>query len=177
MQVETNFEEIIKKYQQKIYRIVFSLVGNEADTDEIVQKTFVNAFKNINYFKEKSLIDTWLIKIAVNNVRIHFRKRKFLSLFYVFGNGDEISEIRDAAQNTEKTIEDNIIAKVVSKAIKKLPERQKEVFVMKHINRMSISEISQVLSIAEGSVKSNIFKAINNLKKYLEDFNEIDKVQ
>lgn len=167
----SNFDEIIKRHQQKIYRIVFSLVRNEAETDEIVQQTFVLAFKGLKKFRGDSRIETWLIKIALNSTRTYFRKRKFLSFFY--DNEGNAADIKDDTQNTEKPAENGAVKKRIDQAITGLPPRQKEVFVMKHLNGFSIAEISQVLNIAQGSVKANIFKAIKNLQKYLEDFNEV----
>jgi len=162
------FDEIIKKHQQKIYAVVFALVRNEAETDEIVQQTFVNAFKGLKKFRADSSIETWIIRIALNNAKSYFRKRKFLSFFYA--PEGKTADIKDDVQNTEKAAENEEIKKMVNKALAKLPFRQKEVFVMKHINGFSITEISQTLGIAEGSVKANIFKAIKNLQKYLEDY-------
>ncbi|MDO8734361.1 MAG: sigma-70 family RNA polymerase sigma factor [Elusimicrobiota bacterium] len=166
-----NFNEIIKVHQQKIYAVVFAMVRNEADTDEIVQQTFISAFKGLKKFRSESSIETWLVKIALNNTRTYFRKGKFLSFFY--DNEGKAADIKDETQNTEKAAENEAVKKGVAKAIAKLPFRQKEVFVMKHLNSFSIKEISQVLNIAQGSVKANIFKAIKNLQKHLEDFNEV----
>lgn len=166
-----NFNEIIKKHQQKIYAVVFAMVKNEAETDEIVQQTFVNAFKCLKKFRGDSSMETWLVKIALNNTKSYFRKRKFLSFFY--DNEGKAADIKDETQNTEKAAENEAVKKGVAKALAKLPFRQKEVFVMKHLNGFSITEISQALNIAEGSVKANIFKAIKNLQKHLEDFNEM----
>ncbi len=166
-----NFNEIIKKYQQKIYAVVFAMVRNEAETDEIVQQTFLNAFKGLKKFRGGSSVETWLVKIAMNNTRTYFRKRKFLSFFY--DNEGKTADIKDDTQNTEKAVENEAVKKRIAKALTKLPFRQKEVFVMKHLNGFSIAEISQVLNIAQGSVKANIFKAIKNLQKYLEDYDEM----
>ncbi|MFH0947892.1 MAG: RNA polymerase sigma factor [Elusimicrobiota bacterium] len=163
-----DFSEIIKRYQQKIYQVVFSLVRNEVDADEIVQQTYVCAYKGLKNFRGDASIETWFIRIALNNVRSYFRKRKILSFFYDADGKTE--DIEDGTQNTEKAVENEAAKKTVDRAIYKLPFRQKEVFVMKHLNGLSINQISEVLGIAEGSVKSNIFKAIKNLKKYLEDF-------
>ncbi|MEW6556319.1 MAG: sigma-70 family RNA polymerase sigma factor [Elusimicrobiota bacterium] len=168
-----NFDEIIKKHQQKVYAVVFAIVRNEADTDEIVQQTFVNAFRGLKKFRGNSSIETWLVRIALNNTKLYFRKRKFLSFFY--DADGKTADIKDEKQNTEKDAEQDVLKKTVDKAIKKLPFRQKEVFVMKHLNNFSITEISQTLGIAEGSVKANLFKALKNLKKYLEDFDECAK--
>ncbi|MBN1383781.1 MAG: sigma-70 family RNA polymerase sigma factor [Elusimicrobia bacterium] len=167
MRVENSFEEIIEKYQQKIYKIVFSFINNETDTDDIVQQTFVNAFKGYKHFKGKASVETWLIRIAVNNVKSFFRKKKFLSLFYIFGDQEIPVDIKDGSPSVESVVENKMISKAVNKAIEQLPSRQKEVFILKHIDGLSISEIAQILDIAEGSIKANIFKAVNNLRKSL----------
>ncbi|MFH1540819.1 MAG: sigma-70 family RNA polymerase sigma factor [Elusimicrobiota bacterium] len=181
--VINDFNEIIKKHQQKVYAVVFSLVRNDVETDEIVQQTFVCAFKGLKNFRGDASIETWIIRIALNNVRSYFRKRKFLSFFYpsisemtlrksgVYDADGKTEDIKDDTQNTEKAVENEAVKKIINTAIDKLPSRQKEVFVMKHLNSFSITKISQVLNIAEGSVKANIFKAIKNLKKYLEGYN------
>ena len=102
MKVQENFEDVIAKHQKKIYRIVFSFVKNEADTDEIVQQTFFNAFKSYKNFEGRSSVETWLIRIAINNVRTHFRKRKFFSIFQVFSDAEE--EIKELILNPRTLI-------------------------------------------------------------------------
>ena len=166
-----NFEDIIKADQQSVHKVVFLLVRNETDADEIVQQTFVSAFRCLKKFRGDSSIETWLIKIAINNTRTYFRKRNFLSLFY--DAGEKAIDIKDDRQNTEGTVENEAVKKAVDSAVAKLPLRQKEVFVMKHLSGFSISEISQALDIAQGSVKANLFKAIKNLKKYMENSNAV----
>ena len=166
--METTFEEIVKKNQAMIYRIVYSFVKNEHDADEITQNTFINAYRGFKKFRFDSSVETWLTKIAVNSVRSYCRKKKFLSIFYAFDVEDRTTDFSDIRQNTERDVENSSTAKSVNRAINKLPPRQKEVFIMKHLNGMSISEIVNVLEISEGGVKSNIFKAVQNLRKYLE---------
>ena len=168
-----NFDDILRNNQPRIYRLVYSFLKNEHDTDEVVQNTFINAYRGLKNFRADSSLETWLSKIAVNNVRSYCRKRKLLSLFYIFDGEEKAAEIKDIRQNTEKEAENNIINRKVNKAIAALPARQKEVFVMKHINGMSIAEIEKILGISEGGVKSNIFKAVQNLRKSLEGINEM----
>lgn len=171
--METNFEDILRNNQPRIYRLVYSFLKNEHDTDEVVQNTFINAYRGFKNFRADSSVATWLTKIAVNNVRSYCRKRKLLSLFYIFDGEEKAAEIKDIRQNTEKEAENNIISRKVNKAIAALPARQKEVFIMKHLNGMSIAEIENILGISEGGVKSNIFKAVQNLRKSLEGINEM----
>jgi len=167
-----NFNNIIREYQDKIYRLVFSLVRNESAADEIVQNTFILAYKNIKKFRHQSSLSTWLSRIAINNTRNHYRKRKFFSLFY--NNDDESTvEIEDISQNIEKDVERNAIMKKVQNAIDSLPSRQKEVFIMKHIQGMGIAHISEILEISTGSVKANIFKSVRNMRKNLGGIDEL----
>ncbi|HAM38114.1 MAG TPA: RNA polymerase subunit sigma-70 [Elusimicrobia bacterium] len=174
VKVQNNFEEIIIKHQQKIYKFIFSFVKNENDTDEIAQQTFFNAFKGYKKFRGESSVDTWLIKIAINNIRTHFRKKKFFSIFKVLDNEEiEIKDLKDDSKSAEEVVKNKMISNKINKAIEDLPARQKEVFVMKHIDGLSISEIADILEIAEGSVKASIFKAINNLRKLLGGIDEL----
>lgn len=167
-----NFNDIIREHQDKIYRLVFSLVRNESAADEIVQNTFISAYKNIKKFRHQSSLSTWLSRIAINNTRNHYRKRKFFSLFY--NNDDENPvEIEDVSQNIEKDVERNAIMKKVQNAIDSLPRRQKEVFIMKHIQGMDIAHISEILEISAGSVKANIFKSVRNMRKNLGGIDEL----
>ena len=166
--METNFEEIVRSNQRRLYRLVYSFVRNEHDSDEIVQNTFVNAHRGFKHFRHDSSVETWLSRIAINSMRSYLRKKKLLSMFYIFDGEERAADFSDSRQNTERDAESNIVMKAVKEAISRLPARQKEVFVMKHINGMSISDIVGILGIAEGSVKANIFKAVQNLRKSLE---------
>ena len=90
-----------------------------------------------------------------------------MSLIYIFDDRETAVDIRDDLPAAEDVVENKMISKAVNNAIDKLPARQKEVFILKHISGLSISEISQILDIAHGSVKANIFKAVRNLRKSL----------
>jgi RNA polymerase sigma-70 factor (ECF subfamily) len=171
--MDSNFDDIIRDYYSKIYRFVYSFVRNEHDADDIVQNVFINAHKGIEKFRGDSSLYTWLTRIAINGVKSHYRKKKLYSLFQQSEEGDIMNEPRDDSQNTERSAETNILLGKVGRAIGDLPMRQKQVFVMKHINGMSIAEIVDVLRIPEGSVKSNIFKAVRNLRKYLGGTDEV----
>lgn len=166
---EQEFEQIIKENQQAVYSVVFGFLKNAAETEEIVQSTFVKAYKGIKNFCNKSSIRTWLIRIAINNVKNYYRKKKFLSIFSYSADDEVYSEPIDTGSDIEDNVSRRMLMNKINKAIERLPERQREVFVMKHFNGMSISEIGAILSISAGSVKANIFKAVRNLRKYLED--------
>ncbi len=166
--MEETFEDIVRRNQRRIYRLVYSFVRNEHDADEITQNAFVNAYRGFGHFRHDSSVETWLSKIAINCMRSYLRKKKMLSIFYVFDGEEKTADFSDSKQNTEREAESNTTMKAVNDAVNRLPARQKEVFVMKHINGMSISDITGTLGIAEGSVKASIFKAVQNLRKSLE---------
>jgi len=171
-------ERLIRKYQNRIYNIILKMCVNPDDAAELTQETFVKIIENINGFQGRSSFYTWAFRIAVNltlnfckkNVKVrlssldarqdeHYEQaRQQLKDFLSDDSSPEPAEI---AQNKE-------LCELAVKAIMKLDENQKAVVVLRDIEGMSYAQISEVLDIELGTVRSRLSRARNNLREILE---------
>jgi len=168
---EDVFDTLIRRHQKMVFSIAYSMTGNIEDAEDITQEVFISAFKGIKGFKGRSSLKTWLYRITINACRRHRRKssfRRIFSLNFLNREGDEgVYEIEDP-HTPENHLMEKEKWKLINDAIKKLPSRQKEVFLLKHQEGLRLSEIAEVLGCPLGTVKANLFKAIKNLKNYME---------
>ncbi|MFQ5900702.1 MAG: RNA polymerase sigma factor [Thermodesulfobacteriota bacterium] len=165
------FRELVERYQKTAFSFCLHLTGNYDDAQDISQDAFAKVYLKIKGFREESLFKTWFFKIIVNLCRNYHRKKRFVRFLPLY------KEERDAEKYPILMAKDDVEANVINReritvvrnAVDNLPSRQKEVFVMKHMEGLKISEIAGVLNCAEGTVKANLFKAVNNLKEGLKD--------
>lgn len=158
----------VDEHKQLVYRVCLGYLQNEDDANDLTQEVFVKAIRSIDTFKEKSSIKTWLTRIAIN-----------LSLNYLRDNKKhrQSADVDQAynfpsEENTEADfkINQHELKQNLAIAIKKLPERQRRVFVLFHYNNNSYTEIAEVVKSSEKSVESLLQRARKSLQKELSEF-------
>jgi len=163
-QDENSFRAFIKEHQDRVFNVVLKMVQQLTDAEEITQDVFIDVFRNPGTFRGQSSVTTWLYRIAMNKSIDHLRKRKKWSLFG--SSKHDVHEPQDffhpglQAENKEK-------AAALFKAMKKLPGKQHEAWVLSEMENLSYKEISEVMDVSLSSVESLIFRARQNLKKIL----------
>ena len=173
---ESAFVEIMTRYREKIFTIALSLLRNHADAEEIAQDTFIRAHRGLVNFRGDSSLATWLHRIAVNLARnrywYFFRRRRHstLSLDCAFNQestatfGDLIA--CDAADPAHAAVTTEFTA-LVAACMEKLEERHREILTLRNILHRSYEEIATALGINQGTVKSRIARARQNLRTLL----------
>jgi len=163
---EFAFEVLVKKYQRMVYFLALKMVGNHQDADEVAQKTFLSAYKNLGKFEGRSSLKTWIFRIAMNYSKNLIRDR-------ARRQGEEITE-RSAItySSVEEDIETHQRRLIVRRAMEKLPPRQREVLQMRAFGDMSFAEIAQAVGISISAAKVNYHYAVKALKTILSDFGE-----
>ncbi len=170
------FEYFVRTYQKRLFRFIQTLVRDAQEADSLTQEVFVKAFRSLRTFKEEASFETWLIRIAINSVRDHQRRRKPVVSFGDLGGESEEGEDTlprrlDPSDGTspERDLLSREIRNRISRALDSLSPRQRAVFVMKHYGQRSILEISQATGLDEGTIKSHLFRAARKLREKLED--------
>lgn len=143
------FISLIKNIEKKLFKIAYTLCPEEAE--DILQETYLQAYLGIKKFKENSTFYTWIYRIMMN---IIYKRNRKKPLFV------KIQKI--SSQNDEE------LKEKVRSALRKLPSKYSEVLILFYFEEYSIKEISEILSIKEGTVKSRLFKAKKILKKLIE---------
>jgi len=159
---EEGFEMLVRKYQSRVLNIVYSLIGQDRETDDIMQEVFMKVYHNLGSFGQRSQFSTWLYRIVVNTAYDFLRKRRnFVSgeevLETVAGSGDGP---RDASVKKENEA-------IVQKALGNIPLKFRAALVLKDIDGASYAEIARVLRCSIGTVESKIYRARQCLKEEL----------
>lgn len=161
-----SFEELVKRYEKKIYNLAYRIMGNKEDANDVLQETFLQAFKKLSGFKGKAKFSTWLYRIAVNICLMRKRKRKkmktvSLDIPILTKKEDEIKrELRDDwSESPLATLENEEVKKTLSEAIGLLPEEYRTVFLLRGLNGLSNEEVAKVMKISLPAVKSRLHRA------------------
>lgn len=165
-----SFEELIKLYEKKIFNIALSMTQNYDDAGDIAQEVCIKIYNNIKKFKEDSSFSTWVYKITSNTcIDVIRRKRKILPLVVQTGNGDEEYEIPIEDNNNlpDRVFEQAETRNAIKKCIAELAPEYRIIIILRDINGYSYEEISKILSINMGTVKSRLNRARNLLKDKL----------
>ena len=156
------FESLIKKFEGKIYNIAFYMLKNEHDAYDVTQEVALKIYKSISTFKGDSKLSTWIYRITYNACLDYIKKRKDdLSL-------DEFIAVEDGKfEKAENVIETKELRETIKKCILKLNEDFRTIIVLRDIQGFSYQEISDILDIEVGTVKSRLSRAREALKREL----------
>jgi len=164
------FEEILLTYQDKIYNLCRYMLGGTHDAEDATQDVFFKAYQNLNKFKPDSSLYTWLYRIAVNTCIDYRRKPFFESLFKKSKEGDVfVVDQPSDSPSPERLYGSKEISNAIQLALGRLSEKLRTVIVLKEIEGLSYEEISEVLDVSIGTVKSRISRAREELKKLLKN--------
>jgi len=153
------FEDLIRKYQKPIFYFVQRMLRRQEDSDEVTQKTFVQAYLHLGQFRFESSLKTWLTRIAVNLANSYLRKSK-RSFFEL---NDQMADVRseEAFGRSEKEQEKTWLRE----SLEELPSMQKQVIEFRIYDELSFKEISSIVGSSEGSCKVNFHHGMKRLKE------------
>jgi RNA polymerase sigma-70 factor (ECF subfamily) len=152
------YDILVRRYKDQLLNFVYRFVGNRTDAEDIVQETFLRVYKNKHMYKEIAKFSTWVYTIAGNLAKTELRRRKRHKIFSVsnFVNEEKDYDIPDHDHSPEKKVDSAIQEGIIQKAIEKLPAKFKEVIILRDIQGFAYEEISQILNIPLGTVKSRV---------------------
>lgn len=166
------FEELITHYEPIVYNIIYRMMNNIDDTYDLSQETFIKVYKKIYQFDGKSKFSTWLYRIATNTCLDEIRRRKGKDTFSIdqtieLEDGQIPSQQVDKNENVEEKILDKEKKQIIQEALNEMNESHRVILVMRDIKNLSYEEISEILGLSLGTVKSRISRARQALKKVL----------
>ncbi len=161
------FADLVRQYQRLVAQIVFRMVPVTADREDICQEVFFKVYQHLPSFRFESKLSTWIGRIACNT-SLNFLEKKKLPLYDDLQNDDTPHDAADPAATTPETVfENRELATLLGREIDKLPPVYRTIVGLFHQQELSYEEISQVLKLPEGTVKSYLFRARKMLKKRL----------
>lgn len=158
-----SFEYIFEFYKAPIYSFAFSIVKNKDDAEEVLQETFIKTIQKIEDLKNIKSFHTWLFTIAYREANQVFRKHKNKIQL-----DDTIFENIESEENVERIVENKALQLVIEKAIQDLPQDLIEITYLRYIEELKMKEISKVLEMPLGTVKSKLNRAKIHLQKDLQ---------
>ncbi|CAG9610279.1 RNA polymerase sigma factor SigW [Pseudoneobacillus rhizosphaerae] len=165
------YGEIVELYKDKVYQISYRMLGNRHEAEDIAQEAFIRAFINIHSFNIDLKFSTWLFRIATNLCIDRIRKKKpdyYLDAEVAGTDGlNMYSQIPSKTDMPEKEIESLELEETIQSEILKLPEKYRTVIVLKYIEELSLIEISKILNLPIGTVKTRIHRGREALRKQL----------
>jgi RNA polymerase sigma-70 factor (ECF subfamily) len=162
---------LVRQYETGVFRLALSIVGDQAEANQITQETFIAALRALPSYQEKQSFKAWLYKIALNHSRSHLRKRKVLerlrttltSIFQVETQKQTLPE-ESAIQNEKEA--------AIWNSLNELDERYRTVVILRYFHELSIAEISEILSVNEGTIHSRLYGARQKLRNALKDLHK-----
>jgi RNA polymerase sigma factor (sigma-70 family) len=161
---ETSFNELVTRYQEKVYWIARRFVNDHDQADDIVQEVFIKVYSALKDFRGESGVYTWLYRITVNVALNALRKQRIREFIRI----DEFFETAgDENEQPDTLFEKDERQNLIEEAISKLPDKQKAVFILRYHEELSYEEISAVLKTSVGGLKANYFHAVKKIGEYL----------
>ena len=169
------FDQLVIKYTPRLYGLVYNMTSNHEDTNDLLQDVFSKAYKAIRGFRGKSSFYTWIHSIAVN-MTLNFLKKRgrrfHLSLDDVDASIQNDKEFLELTATSSPVREADLaeLQRRLNEAMMKLSDEHRAVVTMFHIQGMPHAEISKILRVSEGTVRSRLFYANRQLQNYLDEF-------
>lgn len=163
------FEILLRRYNQRLFRVIRSYIHSEDDVRDIMQDAYVKGYLKLHQFNNQSSFSTWLIRIAINEALQHLRKNKRLVTNYGKTESlENVFQLPDTNQmNPEKQIISTETRALVEKAVDRLPEKYRVVFVLQQVEGLTNPEIADCLKLTDSNVKVRLHRAKNLLKEEL----------
>ncbi len=165
------FRELVERSRIIVYRMAYDLTGNRHDAEDLSQEAYVRAYRALAGFRGGAKWTTWLYRIMVNLSRDQWRKEARRPLEYSEDPEEKMKSIsgdgNDGADSPVRSAEGGIIQEHINRALQALSPQERKVFVLRHYEHFQLKEIAEMLEVAEGTVKSSLFRAIRTLQKEL----------
>lgn len=163
------FEELISKYESKVFNLAMRFTRNQEDAEEVVQDVFTTLYKKIDGFQGKSAFSSWLYRIVVNAAFMKLRKRRQQSAVYIEDIVQEQKLDHDSffVCRSDSIATTREVREILANAISRLPEQYRNVFVLRDIDGLSNEEVSELLDLSIPAVKSRLHRSRLMLRRKL----------
>lgn len=157
------FRVLVERHSRSVFRLAFRMTGNEQDAEDMVQETFLRAFKQLHRFDGRAAFGTWLYRITANCSLDLIRARR------VRGESQPGLDIAQSPDpSPERVTRSRQLADMLDQALEQLSETERTAFLLRHYEGCNIEEIAKVLGVKNGAAKHSIFRAVQKLRGALE---------
>jgi RNA polymerase sigma-70 factor (ECF subfamily) len=168
----TAFNELLRRYERKIFRLALHITQNREDAEDVLQETFLKAYEHLDQFQGQSKFYTWIVRIAVNQALMKLRKRKSdrsVSLDETIDTGEDTvaREIAAWDENPEQQYGREELNQILTSAVDGLTPIYRAVFVLRDVDGLSTEETAEALDLSVPAVKSRLLRARLQLRDKL----------
>lgn len=168
------FDTLFTRYQQRTYRLVQRFVSNHEDALDLTQDAFIRAYQGLADFKSQCQFYSWLYRITVN-LCIDFLRKQARSEVMLYESDDSeelpMANVPDLrSESPSKALENKELRAQLRKAIRRLPPKQRQIFILRHWDGLSLKDIAATVGRSDGTVKAHLFHAHRNLRKHLRPY-------
>ena len=158
---ENAYIELVNRYKDKLINFIFNYLGDLESSEDVVQETMIKLYQKKHYYKEIAKFSTWLYTIAKNlaNTELRKRKQRKTTLLSQFSKDDKTYEVPSNDPEPGQEIQTDIVNKIIRDAVDQLSEKFKIVIVLRDIQGLSYEDISEIINVPIGTVKSRINRA------------------
>ena len=168
------FRALVERHSRPLFRLAFRMTGNQHDAEDVVQESFLRAWRQLGKFDERASFGTWLYRIATNCSLDVMRSRKRRSKQEA-GPEAAVSEMEDPVLSLpsgdptpERLAMSGQVRECVAEAMNELSASERTAFVLRHFEGMRIEDVSRVLGCQPGAAKHSVFRAVQKLRRALE---------
>lgn len=162
---EAGFRKLIETYQRHVYQLIRRMVLIHEDANDLTQDTFIKAFRHIHKFESQSGLFTWLYRIATNESLSFLEKKKKRFFFSIDDHQEKLGSYLDHSSQLNG---DQIQLKL-QKALLRLPEKQKLVFLLRYQDELSYEQISEITQTSVGALKASYHHAAKKIEQFIEE--------
>ena len=158
---ENAYIELVNRYKDKLINFIFNYLGDLESSEDVVQETMIKLYQKKHYYKEIAKFSTWLYTIAKNlaNTELRKRKQRKTTLLSQFSKDDKTYELPSNDPEPGQEIQTDIVNKIIRDAVDQLSEKFKIVIVLRDIQGLAYEDISEIINVPIGTVKSRINRA------------------
>ena len=160
------FEVIMRRYNQRLFRVTRAILGNDGDAEDVTQDAYVRSYTHLDQFEGRAQFSTWLTKIAVHEALARLRARdRLVDIDATSGSAEDGMTLKSNEPSPEQEVLNHTIRIVLESAVDGLPETYRSVFMLREVEGMSTAETAECLDLSEESVKVRLHRARALLRK------------
>jgi len=167
-----SFRVLVERHSRAVFRLAFRMTGNEHDAEDIVQDTFLRAYRGLDKFESRANFGTWLHRVAVNSALDHLRRARRREEDPQGLPREEdvqpLSSIPSASPTPERLLLGDELKRKLNGAMSELSVQERAAFVMRHFEGCSIEEIGRALGVRGNTAKNTVFRAVRKVRQVLQ---------
>lgn len=162
---------LVERHSRSVFRLAFRMTGNEQDAEDVVQETFLRAYKQLSRYESRASFGTWLYRIAANYSLDLLRSRKHRAVVRRETDeetGDVMMNVATGDPGPDRLLFSGQVQRKIEQALNDLSQQERTAFILRHYEGQSIEEIGSVLGLGANATKHSIFRAVQKVRRALE---------